>query len=321
MKKNPLMVALLLAGFAGVAWGQKPEWKEHSYPDDGFSVTVPSQPEVEKDQVDTEGGKLDLHTYSVGVGSFFWGLAVTVTDLGRFGDQPPKDILQAGMNGSAAETKGKITAQKEISLHGAPGIEYELSTEKNRSRIRSYYVNGRTITVMSVTALDLPFYADTDRFFSSLRFIPEWKEYEFPSDGFAISAPSRPSFKSQAQNTAAGQVEQHLYSIDLSNDAGVIINVVDYGKDAKLSPSGLQDAKRAGAEVMKAKVSSEKAISLDSNPGLEFELSSESYRSRCRYYIVGNKFVAITSYAGQGMPLPAGSTRILDSLRLLKISE
>ena len=57
----------------------------------------------------------------------------------------------------------------------------------------------------------------------------------------------------------------------------------------------------------------------DSNPGIEFEMTgSDGYHARSRYYVVGSKLLAIVSYSGEGRPLPADTTRMLDSLRLLK---
>jgi len=114
-------------------------------------------------------------------------------------------------------------------------------------------------------------------------------------------------------------VEAHLYKIRLGGDTGIMVNVSDYGSRAKLSPEVLQKMKDATVNTVKGKILSEKNISLDNNPGIEFELmGSEGYPSRYRYYIIGNKLIALASYAGEGKPLPPDTTRMLDSLRLLK---
>jgi len=316
MKRHFIGTAVVIVFCAVAALGQKPDWKDYEYPDDGFAITTPFKPKLEKQLVDTDGGKLEMHLYNVDAGPL-WSLAIVVVDLTKFGDLPAQQLLQASKNGALTETKSKLVAEKVISLNGAPGLEYETENANDHSLAHSYYANGKTVTLMSVAKVGFPLFPDAERFFGSLRFMPAWKEYAFADDGFAISAPYAPVLKSKPVATPAGQVQMHLYSIDLTSGSGVMINVTNYGKDNKLSPAALQLTKDATVQSISAKLLSERDISLDSNPGIEFEMGTESYRARSRYYIVESKLVAIVSYAGGGRPLPPDTSRILDSLRLL----
>ena len=63
---------------------------------------------------------------------------------------------------------------------------------------------------------------------------------------------------------------------------------------------------------------SEKEISLDGNPGIEYEIEGSSEHYRTRYYLVNGKFFALQSFAPPGEPFVADTDRIFDSLRLLK---
>jgi hypothetical protein len=318
MSRHPVKIAAVLAFCSIGAFGQTPDWKEYDYAKDGFSIASPFKPRLEEQLVDTKGGKLPMHNYDVGI-SPPWSIMVSVVDLTRFGDMPSKELLQAAKKGSADEVKGSVTSEKEISLDGTVGIEYEIDAADAHSWVRSYYVGGRTISIMSGASHGIPFYPATERFFNSLRFIPTWKEYEYANDGFALSAPSEPLLEKKPVDTAVGHVEAHLYKIRLSGDTGIMVNVSDYGNRTKLSPEVLQKMKDAAATLVKGKIVSEKTISLDNNPGIEFELmGSEGYHSRSRYYIIGNKLIALASFAGEGKPLPPDTTRMLDSLRLLK---
>ncbi|HUK88451.1 MAG TPA: hypothetical protein VLT85_12365 [Terriglobales bacterium] len=307
-------VVLFVSVFA--ASGQEPKWKEYEYPEDGFAASFPFLPTVEKMPMETEGGKVEMHDYEVGSDTS-WNLGVAVYDVSKFGDLPARELLQAGRNGAVAEVKGQLISERDISLNGTPGIEYEFRNNASHALARSYYVNGRVITMISVAPSAQPLFLGTDRFFSSLRFIPAWSEYAYPEDGCAISAPVKPSRETRLVNTARGQVESHDYNVDLGGDTGVTLSVTDYGKGAKISLEALQTIKGAVLESVKAKLVSEKPIVLDSNPGIEFEMANEGYRARMRYYIVGSRLVTLVSYAGQGKPLPHDSTRILDSMRLL----
>lgn len=315
MKAHLVKAAAILLLYAA-AFGQKPNWKDYDYREDGFAISSPIQPKLEKDLVDTDAGKMELHTYGIDAG-LFWNLAVSVNDVVKFGDLPARELLQAAKNGSLTETKGKLISEKEISINGALGIEYEIATPSYHSLTRCYYVNGKTIALISTARGNLPFFLDTDRFFNSLRFIPAWEEYAYESDGFALSTPSRLSMQEKPVATAQGQVWMHLYNLELGDDRGVMINVTDYGH-SPLRPDSLQAIRDAMASSAKAKVLSEKKISIDSNPGVEFEMGSESYRARARCYIVDSKLLVIIGFAGGGNLLPPGTSRIFDSLRLLR---
>ena len=315
LEKRLISSVAVVAMCLYVAFGQESTWREYEYAEDGFAVSLPFKPRLEVIPVDTEAGRMDVRSYDVD--SDTWNLSIAVNEISRFGDVPVKGLLEAGMNGSVKEVKGELVSQRDISLDGTPGIEYEIRTTTHHSLARSYYVNGRLITVLSVSATGQPLFAGTERFFGSLRFIPPWSEYTYSEDGFAISSPSKPSLESKPVDTPTGQFQAHNYSIDLGGDTGVMVSVTDYGKNAKLSPDVLQAVKNSILESVKAKLVSEKPTVLDSNPGIEFEMANEGYRARMRYYIVGSKLVGLVSYAGQGKPLPHDTTRILDSLRLL----
>ncbi len=108
----------------------------------------------------------------------------------------------------------------------------------------------------------------------------------------------------------------HLYQLDLGNDRGIMVNVTDYGR-TQFGPDSLEAVKNGMVRSANAKLLSEKKISIDSNPGVEFEMGSESYRARARCYLADSKLFVIVAFAGGGKLLPPGTSRILDSLRLL----
>src|SRR6516164_6783636 len=62
-----------------------------------------------------------------------------------------------------------------------------------------------------------------------------WKEYQYNSDGFAVSAPSKPVLGTQTTNTAVGPLQLHIYTINVGSGATMMINVTDYGDKAKNS--------------------------------------------------------------------------------------
>src|SRR5215471_4789447 len=84
----------------------------------------------------------------------------------------------------------------------------------------------------------------------------EWKQYPYPSDGFAVSAPAQPEFSKQDKPTQAGNVEVHYYAIDLGGNSGVTISTGQFQGQETASPKmNLQKAKENA--TANAKVTSE----------------------------------------------------------------
>ena len=147
----------------------------------------------------------------------------------------------------------------------------------------------------------------------------DWKEYSYATDGFAVTAPSSPSFSKQNKETPGGSVEVHNYAIELGNNSGVMISSTQIPGAEKAPPKPLlQKAKEGAVGAMGAKITSEKEISLDSFPGIEFVAESENFHLRARMYIVKEKLLSLLAIAPKDTALPPGSDRILDSLKLLK---
>jgi len=147
----------------------------------------------------------------------------------------------------------------------------------------------------------------------------QWKEYEYPADGFAISAPAKPVSQDQQTSTVIGQLQSHTYMIELGGDAGVVVSVTDFGKGPNVNAKEmLQGAKEGSLKSTNSKLVSEKEILLDGNPGLEFDFEASAYHGHARYYIVRGRLLALMSIAPATQPIAPVTGKIFDSLRLLK---
>ena len=147
----------------------------------------------------------------------------------------------------------------------------------------------------------------------------QWKEYSYPSDGFSISAPSKPVFYKNMQNTAAGATEVHNYDIVMGNSGVWICSsqlVVAKGDSpAKL----LQRAKIGMINGVNAKLvsGSEKEITVAGYPGLQFDAQNDSFLFRTRFYFVRGALLQIMAVASKSGSIPASADRIFDSLKIL----
>ena len=142
-----------------------------------------------------------------------------------------------------------------------------------------------------------------------------WEEYKYRDAGFAISAPFMPipaPPDPEYPNTKA-------YGIRYNNrsDIGFIAGPLDMFENLP-DKEKLQRMKDLTVKGTSSKLVSEKEISLDGNPGIEFEIEGAGVHSRSRWYIVNGKFLALQSSAPPGEPFVTDTDRIFDSLRLLK---
>lgn len=146
---------------------------------------------------------------------------------------------------------------------------------------------------------------------------PNWQDYSYADDGFSLSAPSKPAFTQQSRETASGTVQIHNYSVQLDSDGGVMISSANFPPMDVPAKDLLQGGKNGALQSVHATLVSEKEITLGGYPGLEFEAKSDAFHVRARMYMVKTRLVTILVIAPAGVPYPADSSRILDSIKLI----
>ena|SRR5579864_3806144 len=146
-----------------------------------------------------------------------------------------------------------------------------------------------------------------------------WKEYSYPGDGFSLSSPTEPVFAKQDKPTATGNVEMHNYTIDMGGNSGVMISSAEIAGADTISPKTvLQGAKNGAIQTVNARLTSEKEITLDGNPGLQFEAENDAFHVRARMYIVKARLITVLEIAPQSTAIPADAERLCNSIRLAK---
>ncbi len=144
-----------------------------------------------------------------------------------------------------------------------------------------------------------------------------WKEYPYASDGFAVSFPTMPLVQKKNVPTDAGSIELREYAEQI-NGVSLIVTVSDYGASmtGKDADAQLQGAKNAALKNAGAQLKSEKKISSDANPGLEYEAESSAAHFTVRIYLVGSTLYQTLVAAPVRKPY-AGTTQFLDSFKLI----
>lgn len=304
----------------------KPEWKEYSYADDGFALKAPAEPTFAKQQQATADGNIEMRQYSVDLTKDS-GVLMSVSDFPNGVHSPPKEALEAAVNGSVQATKAKKTSEKDIELRQVPGIEYEADNDAYHIMGRYYWKDGRLFSLMAVAPLGSPVSADALRVMDSLKLMaftpvqaakPDWKEYSYSDDGFAVTVPAQPALTKEQQSTEAGNIEVREYTVDLAANVEILMSVSDFANTNHAAPKAiLEGAVSGGLEAAKAKKTSEKDIELAQVPGIEFEADTDAYQMMGRYYWKNNRLFALLAIAPLGAPMPADALRALDSLKFV----
>jgi hypothetical protein len=327
---RPVPVLLLMVFGAALAFAQdkaaKAEWKEYSYADDGFALTAPSTPTLEKKQQATASGNVEMRQYSVDLANDA-GVLMSVSNFPSAENSDPKTVLESAVNGSVQATKSKKTSAKDIQLQQVPGIEFDAEGDTFHMRGRYYWSKGRLFSMLAVAPIGTAIPEDAVRVFDSLKFVasaqepaakPEWKEYSYADEGFSMTTPSKPSFEKQQQATASGNVGMRQYSVDLGSNTEVLMSVSDFPNANHATPKqALEGAVNGSTQPPKAKKTSEKDIELQQVPGIEFEGESSGYHLFGRYYWKNNRLFSLIAVSPLDQPVPADALRVMDSLKFL----
>jgi hypothetical protein len=146
---------------------------------------------------------------------------------------------------------------------------------------------------------------------------PDWKTYSYAADGFSASFPFEPVQQKKNVPSDGGIFELRTYPAQ-DGEAAMFVGVCDFGAAvAGKGPSAvLQGAKFGALTNTNTHIVSEKAITLGSYPGIEFEADNDAMHFSFRIYLVGTTLYQALTAAPLGKPY-AGTTRFLDSFQLI----
>ena len=148
---------------------QQQEWKTYNYPADGFRASYPSLPEAKIEEVPTEVGAFQLHTYVAQVLPV--ALFIGVCDYGAQGAKSdPAGLLEGAKNGAVANFSSHLLSERKIALGVNPGVAFEAESDVAHLSARIYLAGTVLYQTMVVTPLGKP-YPDTARFLDSFQLL------------------------------------------------------------------------------------------------------------------------------------------------------
>jgi hypothetical protein len=149
---------------------QAPDWKTYSFPADGFSISFPAKPVLQKQSVPTDAGTFELRTYLTANPSA--ALYVGVCDYGEAANgSDPDRVLEGAKNGAVSNVNGHLIHSKKVVLGIYPGVAFEAEAQGSQFSGRIYLV-GTILYQVFVTPAPGETYPETARFLDSFQLIP-----------------------------------------------------------------------------------------------------------------------------------------------------
>ena len=212
-------VALALVASSAAQAGK---WTTHNYSADGFSISLPSDPQIHT-QKDPAGSQMRSYTIDLGQGALMIGVM-------QFGSMVPSKgpdaILQDGKNGALAQGKAHLVSEKKITLGAAPGLDFEAENPTTHFRAQVFLVGKTAYQLVEAYPIGKPF-GQAPEFFDSFRLIA------------AEPASSRPAATPEpvSSSTATSDQPRPAYGPLAFNSEGADFYIAQNGKFAPAAVS------------------------------------------------------------------------------------
>jgi hypothetical protein len=117
--------------------------------EEGFSVKMPGQPQVQRQKVTIPAGDVATAAYSLQTpeGVIF---SVSIADYPEkvVAARPAEAFLNEGRDGLTNQLKGTVSNEQEVTVDGYPGKSYTVSSPNGEVKARNYLVGPRLYTML-----------------------------------------------------------------------------------------------------------------------------------------------------------------------------
>jgi hypothetical protein len=168
-KERAMREIMWVISFVALMWAlpaanAATDWHSYVYATDGFSVSAPTQLKYAATTVDTKGGKVESHQYTISDPDRTYIVSVAT--------YPPNTqlSLDAAVNGGVNAFQGKITAKRAVSLGGITGIDCDVTGSDWDGHFRAYLSGERLYQLITIWHKDKP-PIDFNRFDNSFHFV------------------------------------------------------------------------------------------------------------------------------------------------------
>jgi len=172
------MIALLI-GSAAFAQDTELTWKRHTSENGRFSILFPGTPKEQKQQTDSPLGKLNVYSLMVEPNAKLAYLVSWNDYPAVIKDDDPQDVLARVRDGNNQFLKGKLIADKKLSIgkekHPAREIEFEFPFMGDTFIYRAnvMLVDNRLYQVVMIGSKEVTHSDAADDYFRSLKLLPK----------------------------------------------------------------------------------------------------------------------------------------------------
>ena len=133
---------------------QTRNWTNHDYAADGFSISLPSDPQINLQKDPSSNSQMRSYAIDLGQGS---ALMIGVMRFGSMPAKTPDAILQDGKNGALAQSKTHLVREKKITLGAAPGLDFEAESDTLHIRAQVFLVGTTAYQLVESYPIGKPF--------------------------------------------------------------------------------------------------------------------------------------------------------------------
>ncbi len=151
-----------------MAFCQASEWKEYVYAEDGFAISSPAKPQIQKRTMKPAAGEVEVHFYLIPLQNS--KMVVMYAPLHPNDKRTPEQALNDAKKGIGL-SGATLISEKTISIGKYPGIELESEDAQYRERGRFYAVDRRMYTLAVSWPKDKPFPAEAQGWYDSFRVV------------------------------------------------------------------------------------------------------------------------------------------------------
>lgn len=317
------------------------DWITFTSDEGGFTLRLPAQPKEQRRPIENEAGSTTAIMYITEVGNTAFGAG--------FSDFPesaantdPGMVLAGARDGAAKKVNGTVVDEKAIEINGHPGMEVKVNIPAAASmpggatyRARLYLVNNRLYQVIYVALKKDEVADEYQKLFASFQLthppaprtpavvdaptLKDWFEYRSDEGGFIVRLPAEPKVTTQSTATAAGPIELTMALAETDHCAAVV-SFNDIPIAAMSDPDTLLQGGRDGVvKKLNGTIVSERPVTLDDYPGLEFVLeTSKSQTYMIRIYIVNDRLYQLLFLSSKSRIDQFDVQGFFESFQLLK---
>ena len=310
-----------LKSFKIVAPPPADKWQTFTSEAGGFTVRVPRKPTEETEDMQG-GGK--VHRFTVDNGPYGYIVAYNSLPAGPPSASSVPDLLNKGRDTVVSGLKGKLLAEKSISLAGNSGRALHIAIPDKAGAVymRCYIAGDRYYQLMVIGESKALDFARDQRFLDSFQLVPSvpaspWAAYASTEGRFSIDLPGKPKQEMLPNDTTK-------YSVEFGGTLYIVVTVdlKDATDDPAKITAVLEAAQDAEMKVLDAKSLSQRRVLLGSASGLQVNLSIPEAKISGgglgieRFYLVGKRLYEVAIISGDKSAPESAFDRFFDTFKV-----